>query len=128
MHLMGTSNTMNAYHPGHGLPHHGIYAGAPNSQQDRPYKCDTCTMSFNRNHDLKRHKRIHLAIKPYACEFCGKAFSRTDALKRHRLVKGCDSNRKSSPKSGHGGSPEADMKRDLDGPSGSSGQIKHEPS
>lgn len=81
MHLMGTTNTMNAYHPGHGLPHHGIYAGGANSQQDRPYRCDTCPGSFNRNHDLKRHKRIHLAVKPYPCEFCGKAFSRTDALK-----------------------------------------------
>ncbi|KAL8387278.1 hypothetical protein RB595_010028 [Gaeumannomyces hyphopodioides] len=57
--------------------------------QDRPFRCDQCNQSFNRNHDLKRHKRIHLAVKPFPCNFCDKSFSRKDALKRHRLVKGC---------------------------------------
>ncbi|KAI9651851.1 MAG: hypothetical protein M1829_002131, partial [Trizodia sp. TS-e1964] len=56
---------------------------------DRPYKCDQCAQSFNRNHDLKRHKRIHLAVKPFPCGHCDKSFSRKDALKRHVLVKGC---------------------------------------
>lgn len=48
---------------------------------DRPFKCDQCPQSFNRNHDLKRHKRIHLAVKPYPCGECEKSFSRKDALK-----------------------------------------------
>jgi uncharacterized Zn-finger protein len=39
---------------------------------ERPFKCDQCVQSFNRNHDLKRHKRIHLSVKPYGCEKCGK--------------------------------------------------------
>jgi len=56
---------------------------------DRPFKCDECVQSFNRNHDLKRHKRIHLAVKPFGCDKCGKTFSRKDALRRHWLVKGC---------------------------------------
>ncbi|CAK7239571.1 MAG: hypothetical protein STHCBS139747_001002 [Sporothrix thermara] len=56
---------------------------------ERPFKCDQCPQSFNRNHDLKRHKRIHLAVKPFPCNYCEKSFSRKDALKRHRLVKGC---------------------------------------
>ncbi|RXK40835.1 hypothetical protein M231_01894 [Tremella mesenterica] len=56
---------------------------------ERPYKCDECVQSFNRNHDLKRHKRIHLAVKPFGCDKCGKTFSRKDALRRHWLVKGC---------------------------------------
>jgi uncharacterized CHY-type Zn-finger protein len=56
---------------------------------DRPFKCDQCTQAFNRNHDLKRHRRIHLSIKPFPCGSCPKTFSRKDALKRHRLVKGC---------------------------------------
>ncbi|MCJ1308737.1 hypothetical protein MMC25_002391 [Agyrium rufum] len=56
---------------------------------ERPFKCDQCPQSFNRNHDLKRHKRIHLAVKPFPCGYCDKSFSRKDALKRHVLVKGC---------------------------------------
>lgn len=66
--------------------------GHPSQQQppnDRPFKCDQCPQSFNRNHDLKRHKRIHLAVKPFPCSHCDKSFSRKDALKRHVLVKGC---------------------------------------
>lgn len=50
-------------------------------QNDRPFKCDECPQSFNRNHDLKRHKRIHLAVKPFPCLYCDKSFSRKDALK-----------------------------------------------
>jgi len=48
---------------------------------ERPFKCDQCPQSFNRNHDLKRHKRIHLAVKPFPCGYCDKSFSRKDALK-----------------------------------------------
>ncbi|KAK2075205.1 hypothetical protein P8C59_009352 [Phyllachora maydis] len=69
--------------------HHGHAQAPPPPLQDRPFKCDVCPQSFNRNHDLKRHKRIHLAVKPFPCNFCDKSFSRKDALKRHRLVKGC---------------------------------------
>jgi uncharacterized Zn-finger protein len=80
--------------PGMGVPPYGpmIYGGhgAPPAQSERPFKCDQCTQSFSRNHDLKRHKRIHLAVKPFPCTFCSKSFSRKDALKRHRLVKGCE--------------------------------------
>ena len=50
-------------------------------QNERPFKCDQCPQSFNRNHDLKRHKRIHLAVKPFPCGHCEKSFSRKDALK-----------------------------------------------
>jgi uncharacterized Zn-finger protein len=54
-------------------------------QNDRPFKCDQCPQSFNRNHDLKRHKRIHLAVKPFPCGHCDKSFSRKDALKVRRI-------------------------------------------
>lgn len=58
--------------------HHPVQQTPPN---DRPFKCDQCPQSFNRNHDLKRHKRIHLAVKPFPCGHCDKSFSRKDALK-----------------------------------------------
>jgi hypothetical protein len=41
-------------------------------------------VSFNRNHDFKRHKRIHLAVRPFPCNHCDKSFSRKDALKVRR--------------------------------------------
>ncbi|KAG9285467.1 hypothetical protein G9A89_010942 [Geosiphon pyriformis] len=78
------------------------YCGPPKSYfsrlplYDRPFKCDTCPQSMylilidDKNHDLKRHKRIHLDIKPYACQYCEKQFSRKDAMKRHILVKKCN--------------------------------------
>lgn len=67
----------------YGHPHgHG---GQPSPQPDRPFKCDQCPQSFNRNHDLKRHKRIHLAVKPFPCTFCDKSFSRKDALKVSKI-------------------------------------------
>lgn len=58
---------------------YGGHQQAPHSE--RPFKCDQCPQSFNRNHDLKRHKRIHLAVKPFPCGHCDKSFSRKDALK-----------------------------------------------
>ena len=59
-----------------------MYGGQQQSQHnERPFKCDQCPQSFNRNHDLKRHKRIHLAVKPFPCGYCDKSFSRKDALK-----------------------------------------------
>ena len=75
---------MPGFNSGHAaaMPH---FMGHPPHQQpsanDRPFKCDQCPQSFNRNHDLKRHKRIHLAVKPFPCNHCDKSFSRKDALK-----------------------------------------------
>ncbi|KAJ1861356.1 hypothetical protein LPJ78_005378, partial [Coemansia sp. RSA 989] len=57
----------------------------------RPFKCETCEQSFSRNHDLKRHVKIHSGIKPHKCPKCGKSFGRSDALKRHSMVKRCRS-------------------------------------
>jgi len=82
---------MSMQYPQHqmGAPMYGHHPGQQQQQNDRPFKCDQCPQSFNRNHDLKRHKRIHLAVKPFPCGHCEKSFSRKDALKRHILVKGC---------------------------------------
>jgi hypothetical protein len=75
---------MPAFNSGHAAAMQQIYAQHPSQQtpqNDRPFKCDQCPQSFNRNHDLKRHKRIHLAVKPFPCGHCDKSFSRKDALK-----------------------------------------------
>ncbi|KAL2269523.1 hypothetical protein VTJ83DRAFT_1707 [Remersonia thermophila] len=102
----GPGPTLSSYshhhHPHHPLSHHphhhSLYmhhpAQPPTPPAERPFKCTEsgCMQAFNRNHDLKRHQRIHLAVKPFGCEDCEKRFSRKDALKRHRLVKGCGSN------------------------------------
>ncbi|KAJ4316715.1 hypothetical protein N0V84_007709 [Fusarium piperis] len=88
-------------------PHHMMYGHAqPAPQSERPFKCDQCVQSFSRNHDLKRHKRIHLAVKPFPCTFCSKSFSRKDALKRHRLVKGCENKTSETTNNGDGNGAE----------------------
>lgn len=73
-------------HSGYGQMTHRMYGqGGHQAHQERPFRCDQCTQSFNRNHDLKRHKRIHLAVKPFPCTSCDKSFSRKDALKVRKL-------------------------------------------
>lgn len=70
------------FNSGHSAQMQQMYGGPPQApHNERPFKCDQCPQSFNRNHDLKRHKRIHLAVKPFPCGHCDKSFSRKDALK-----------------------------------------------
>jgi hypothetical protein len=77
------------YNSGYAASNQSLYGNQqPQAVQpptvERPFKCDQCPQSFNRNHDLKRHKRIHLAVKPFPCNHCDKSFSRKDALKVSR--------------------------------------------
>lgn len=74
---------VSGFNSGHALQMQKLY-GHPKhiiAPIDRPFKCEKCAQSFNRSHDLKRHNRIHLAVKPFPCGHCDKSFSRKDALK-----------------------------------------------
>ena len=50
---------------------------------DRQFVCKVCQTPFVRQHDLKRHFKIHTVEKAHRCP-CGKDFHRHDALTRHR--------------------------------------------
>ena len=73
------------YNPSGIYPHpinETSYPASPN----RPFSCDMCALSFNRQHDLKRHRETHSGEKPFLCNGgCGKTFTRKDALKRHQV-------------------------------------------
>lgn len=58
---------------------------------EKPFKCNFCSLSFARCHDLKRHKKIHdkTLQNPHKCDLCGKTFSRSDALNRHIRFNTC---------------------------------------
>jgi len=67
------------------MPQTIAISDSPGSPQ-RPFCCDLCTLSFNRQHDLKRHRETHSGEKPFLCNGgCGKTFTRKDALKRHQV-------------------------------------------
>ena len=52
----------------------------------RPFACDMCALSFNCQHELKRHRDTHTGEKPFFCNGgCGKTFTRKDALKRYQV-------------------------------------------
>ncbi|KAJ2123971.1 hypothetical protein GGH12_000355 [Coemansia sp. RSA 1822] len=85
------SNPYSYYSPSRYLPY-GAYPQVRHFVSPaRPFKCETCDQSFSRNHDLKRHVKIHSGVKPHKCNKCGKSFGRSDALKRHSMVKRCRS-------------------------------------
>ncbi|KAJ6625909.1 hypothetical protein B0H10DRAFT_599685, partial [Mycena sp. CBHHK59/15] len=44
-------------------PEYSEYPSSP----ARPFSCDMCALSFNRQHDLKRHRETHTGEKPYLC-------------------------------------------------------------
>lgn len=47
-----------------------------------------CDHHFRRQHDLKRHQKLHTGERPYRCSDCYRSFARQDALNRHRRAEG----------------------------------------
>lgn len=62
---------------------YSLRAHARSHSAERPFRCARCPAAFARNHDLKRHERLH-EDRAWQCTGCAKAFSRRDALTRHR--------------------------------------------
>ncbi|CDK29092.1 unnamed protein product [Kuraishia capsulata CBS 1993] len=60
---------------------------------ERSFVCETCSISFRRSSDLKRHEKTHLEVLPNTCPLCQKGFARKDALKRHIDTLTCKRNR-----------------------------------
>ncbi|KAI9613873.1 hypothetical protein H4Q26_009723 [Puccinia striiformis f. sp. tritici PST-130] len=85
-----------AIYPGNGASPYSRPMAHSAMPAERPFLCEKCGARFNRNHDLKRHTRIHLEVKPFPCGWCEKAFSRKDALKRHLMVKACSGSKEVS--------------------------------
>lgn len=77
-------NTVNASD----TPNENAVGNIVNSDKKK-FQCNLCPSSFTRNHDLKRHVRIHEDRRPFVCSGCGKGFGRMDALTRHGMRKGC---------------------------------------
>ncbi|KAI9204367.1 uncharacterized protein BJ171DRAFT_581948 [Polychytrium aggregatum] len=49
----------------------------------RPFRCELCSQSFVRPHDLERHYSCHRKQKEFSCQHCTRQFTRSDALRRH---------------------------------------------
>lgn len=55
-------------------------------EHSRKFECDTCKVSFGLKSDLKRHvQSVHQKKRPFVCEVCSASFGRKSDLKRHTL-------------------------------------------
>lgn len=96
----GLNNPLNSEHPGWKFlidkksesPEADSNDELGRRKTERKFPCTSCTMSFRRSSDLKRHEKQHLLIPANICPQCGKGFARKDALKRHLGTLTCKRN------------------------------------
>ncbi|XP_042277337.1 oocyte zinc finger protein XlCOF8.4-like [Thunnus maccoyii] len=55
-------------------------------QNDKPFKCNSCSKDFYVYTQLKVHLRTHTAEKPFSCTVCGKRFSLKRYLTQHMIT------------------------------------------
>ena len=50
---------------------------------EKPYECEFCKNTFNKNSTLTEHKRLHAGEKLYSCDVCQISYAQSNALYRH---------------------------------------------
>ncbi|KAJ8415183.1 hypothetical protein AAFF_G00008810 [Aldrovandia affinis] len=62
----------------------GLYdTGTRLPNDERPFQCSQCGVSFTQKGNLLRHVKLHSGEKPFKCPFCSYACRRRDALTGH---------------------------------------------
>ncbi|KZL64661.1 C2H2 type zinc finger domain protein [Colletotrichum tofieldiae] len=70
------------------------------------HTCTTCSRSFTRIENLRRHQKTHRNRLPHHCTVCRKEFSRSDVLNKHRRLHQQSGHEDDAP-------PEKAQKRDF---------------
>lgn len=55
-------------------------------EHSRKFECETCSIPFGLKSDLKRHvQSVHQKKRPFVCHVCAASFGRRSDLKRHTI-------------------------------------------
>ncbi|KAK7494312.1 hypothetical protein BaRGS_00014415 [Batillaria attramentaria] len=58
------------------------------SKAMKPYKCQTCRLTFSCSSGLRRHMSENVGKKPYVCNACNSAFTHVCKMRQHMLKHG----------------------------------------